>query len=131
MSGSDRPPPHLADGGQEGARLVLMFEKLAFRYRVVDDAGGGLDGSSSIRDDAGADRDREVHAFGARRDVSDGPAVWTAPLRLQLGDELHRTDFGCGSEGAGGETCPEGVHRRQTLAQLAVHLAHEMEHMRI
>src|SRR4051812_14387413 len=108
-----------------------MLEKFTFRYRVVYNAGCRLHRCNSIGDDAGADRDCEIHSFDGGRDIPDSAAVWAAPFRLHLIDDFHRANFRCTGERARGEAGAKGIHGGQAFAKLAVDLAHEMQHVRV
>ena len=123
--------PNLSDRRQQRPRLVLMLEELALGHRVVHDAGRRLHRRDAVGDDARPNRDREVHSLDAGADVADRAAVRSAALRLHLVDDLHRAHLRRAGERAGGEAGAERVHRGESVAQLAVHLADEMQHVRV
>ena len=74
------------------------------------DPGSCLHMRLPIRDDARADRDREVHAPVARRDVPDRSRVRPAAFGLEFVDDLHRANLRCAGHRAGRER-RRGTHR--------------------
>ena len=67
----------------------------------------------------------------AGRDVSDCARIWAAPLGLELVDDLHRADLRRTRHRAGGERRAKHVEPGHALAQLALDLTHDVQHVRV
>ena len=64
-------------------------------------------------------------------EVADGAGVGAAPVRLQLGDDLHRPDLGRAGDGARREAGAQGVEAGQAVAQAAGHVRDEVHDVRV
>ena len=97
----------------------------------MHDAGTGLHRCDPAGDNAGADRDRQIHARIAGADEADGAGIGPAALGFELVDDLHRPHFRRPGHRPGGEHRPERVERARAIGQFAVHLTHDVKHMRV
>ena len=97
----------------------------------MHDAGAGLYRRHAIGNDAGPDGDRQIHARITGPDEPDGAGIGTAALGFELVDDLHRTHLRRAGHRTGGEHRAERVERARTVGQFALHLTHDVEHMRV
>ena len=75
------------------------------------------------------DRDAGVEV-AVRQCIADRPAVRPAPVALELGDDLHRTDLGRAGDGPGREAGPQHLEGAHALAEIADHLGDQVGHVR-
>ena len=72
--------------------------------------------------------DSRVH-IAVPRKITDRAAVHAALDRFQFVDDLHRTDFRRTRQRACRQYRTQGVHRRQTVLQLAGDIGHDVHHV--
>src|SRR5690606_21122888 len=80
------------------------------------DARAGLHVQAAVLDDRGADGDGHVR-IPVPADVADAAGIHVAPDRLQLADDLQRTDLWRPAHRARRERGPQHVRVAQPLAQ--------------
>ena len=102
---------------------------LRLRIRVCHDPRARLQPRDTVREDDRPDRDARVH-LPTREHVADGAGVRAAAIALELGHDLHRTDFRGAGDRPGREAGAEEVEGRDAFLQLAGHLGDEVRHVR-
>src|SRR5262245_40861672 len=87
-----------SDGCSHRPRFVDRFGVLPVRCRVVNPAPTDLHVGLAVLQQRGADGDAAVQV-AVEAEIADTTAVWPAGRPFQLGNDLHRPDLGCATEG--------------------------------
>ena len=98
-------------------------------HGVGDDAAADLQEEPVADAHQGADDDVEVE--GALGDPAERARVGPAAHRLELVDDLHAAHLGAAGDRAAGEHRPDEVDGVARRVQVAAHVAHDVDHVRV
>src|SRR3989454_2362471 len=114
---------------KQRAGLGARFELRGGGAGGGDDACAGRDTAAAARDHRRTDRDAGVET-AVEPDVAHRAGVWTAPVRLELGDALHGPDLRRAGDRPRREARAERIERVEAGGELAVDDGREMHHVR-